>query len=292
MNSLLTSQKMTEWLCSEDFVYILKDSDMFQPAQYKALRGQRNGLFVPCQKILVNGQTSLYYDVGDKRPLTSLLPQMTPGAFRQLAGYLLQSVLLVKAIGFLRVENLDIDLSKVFVDSSTLKPSLVYVPVGERLHNDTTAMESRLRGELALTARGVPTLDSPKTVELAEALGNLMLSLQDLVNELGVDAQSLESVEPVLELRLINHPEELVFRIKEDSFVLGHGEMADGVIAFNRYVGSKHCCIEREDGVYRLRDLDSKNGSYVNETQISGLSAPLKNGDIIRLANIEFRVTI
>ena len=291
MNILLNNQRLRELNCGTNFAYILSSNSMFLPTQYKVLQSQKGGTFIPCHRILFNGQTALFYDVGEKRPFSVLLPQMTPEAFRTVTTELLQAVLQVKAVGFLQEENIDIDFSKVFVDSSTLKVSVVYVPVNERLHADGPAMENKLRAELIRLIQAISTLDSPKTTALAADLANGTLSLQDLVRNLAA-AEVAPPPPRVMELRLINFPEKLSFRIDRDSFVIGRSDDADGVIKLNKYIGAYHCRIEQKDGQFLLWDLDSKNGSYVNKIKVLKKPVVLNNGDTVRLANLEFRVTL
>ncbi len=291
MNILLINQQILELECGSSFAYVLDRDSMFLPTQYKVLQSQKDGSFIPCHRYFYNGKTALFYDVGDKRPLSVLLPQMTPDAFRTVTAGLLSAVNQVKTIGFLQEENIDIDLSKVFVDSNTLKVSIVYLPVNEKLFVDGLAMESRMRADLIRQIQSVPSLDSPKTTALAGDLSNGKLTLQDLLKTLGT-AEASSPPTKVMELRLINHSEPLSIRVDRDKFVIGYSDDADGVVKVNRYVGSHHCRIDRKDGRYLLRDLDSKNGSFVNKTRVTRTPVALNNGDVVRLANLEFRVIL
>ena len=46
-------------------------------------------------------------------------------------------------------------------------------------------------------------------------------------------------------------------------------------------VSKRHCLIERKEGGYTIKDLDSDHGTYVNEKKIK--ESPLKNGDRLGL---------
>jgi pSer/pThr/pTyr-binding forkhead associated (FHA) protein len=56
------------------------------------------------------------------------------------------------------------------------------------------------------------------------------------------------------------------------------------VVLPKRQVSRHHAEIERDDGGYLLRDLGSKNGTYVNGEKVQGEPYRLKDGDEIQIA--------
>ncbi len=68
-------------------------------------------------------------------------------------------------------------------------------------------------------------------------------------------------------------------------FTLGRNESADLPIPSSR-VSREHAVIVREGGGYRVRDLGSTNGTYVNGRRID--EAPLEDGDLLVVADVEF----
>lgn len=88
--------------------------------------------------------------------------------------------------------------------------------------------------------------------------------------------------------------EHLEITVTKSPFVLGRNEnYADGVISINKAVGRKHCSIEQKGGSYYVTDLNSSNGTQINGKRLAPeQSYPLKNGDILRLANLDFLVRI
>jgi len=63
------------------------------------------------------------------------------------------------------------------------------------------------------------------------------------------------------------------------------GRSADcDVVLPKRQVSRHHAEIERDDGGYLLRDLGSKNGTYVNGEEVEGEPYRLKDGDEIQIA--------
>jgi hypothetical protein len=70
--------------------------------------------------------------------------------------------------------------------------------------------------------------------------------------------------------------------LTQDSVIMGRGEDSD-IVLNERQVSRHHVRIYKEDDVYYIADLDSKNGTWVNGTQLKGTQR-LVDGDEINLA--------
>lgn len=71
--------------------------------------------------------------------------------------------------------------------------------------------------------------------------------------------------------------------IQHESYVVGRGGECDLVLP-ERQVSREHIRIYYEDERYFLQDLGSKNGTWVNETQIENETIQLRDGDEINIA--------
>jgi EAL domain-containing protein (putative c-di-GMP-specific phosphodiesterase class I) len=67
-------------------------------------------------------------------------------------------------------------------------------------------------------------------------------------------------------------------------YVIGRDEAADFSVDSSR-VSRKHVMLDRQEGKYLLRDLDSTNGTYVNGKQIS--ETEMTDGDVVVIADFE-----
>ena len=206
-------------------------------------------------KLLYNGKVQLYYLTDGYKSLTSMLPSLDAENFLTIVSNLFADIIAVKNNGFLSCQNIDVSSEHIFIDPSTYKISLVYLPIGKRLFYDVSAFENELRTSLIKFIQGIPSLSSPKTMHA---------------------------------------PVPFEITITKDEFTLGRKQgLVDGVISFNRMIGRSHCRITRQGNQFAIIDLSSTNGTYVNRVRLQPEQpCPIKNGDMIRLANSEFQVII
>ncbi|MGC1399231.1 FHA domain-containing protein, partial [Candidatus Binatus sp.] len=76
------------------------------------------------------------------------------------------------------------------------------------------------------------------------------------------------------------------YSLMKDEITIGRGEDNDVVIP-HASVSRQHARLMRRDGGFELMDLNSTNGSYVDDRQIHG-SAFLSAGSQVRLGDIRF----
>jgi hypothetical protein len=74
-----------------------------------------------------------------------------------------------------------------------------------------------------------------------------------------------------------------VIPLEQKVHILGSSPGAD-VFLDNLYVSRMHAQIVQEGERFRIRDLDSKNGTFVNGTRLTGEGQTLRSGDRIALA--------
>ncbi len=75
------------------------------------------------------------------------------------------------------------------------------------------------------------------------------------------------------------------FRIDSDHITIGAIGDADLQID-DEFASKHHCSIRYSDGVYSITDLDSTNGTFVNNEKI--IKATIKDGDKIKIGQTEF----
>ena len=79
-----------------------------------------------------------------------------------------------------------------------------------------------------------------------------------------------------------------VFKLRRDNTIFGR-ERAD-IIVHDPEVSSTHCQIQNIDDVYHLFDMNSSNGTYLNDQRI--VKSKLNDGDIIVMGKTGFKFAL
>lgn len=305
VNSFNKNEIIQEIEYGENIAYILKDNNTFLPTEYKVLQSHSDGYFAKCMKLTFNGKVQLFYLTNGYNSLVNIIPSLDGDSFITIITNLFADILAVKNNGFLSCQNIDIALNHVFVDSSTYKVTLVYLPIGKRLFHSISVFENELRTSLVKMIQGTPNLSSTKIQNLVVDLSNGLLSIEDIYSRTKRTAQTSENnfsdyggkmreKNEQMKLIALNPSFQFEIEVTKDDFTVGRKqEIVDGFIPFSKMIGRSHCKIVKKGNAFAVVDLNSANGTYINTVRIQpGEPCPLKNGDTLRLANVEFKVSI
>lgn len=303
MNALIENKYITEMECGANFSYVLSDNSAFLSTEYKVLQSQANSCFVHCMKMMFNGKIQLYYLTKGLKPFSTLIPTLDADSFLIIIANMLSDIIEVKSNGFLSCQSIDTSFERIYIDPTTYKVSLVYLPLSKRIYDDNSTFENEIRTGLVKLISGISTLSSSKTMQLSADLSNGTLSIEDLYTNIkgGKSGGTKHAVEPpvitssgLLYITAMDAPSFVRIAVNKDEFVIGiKPDLCDGVISFNNKISRLHCKICKENNQYTITDLQSTNGTYVNKMRLQpNQSFPINNGDIIRLANSDFQVTI
>lgn len=305
MNMLIENGIVNKVDCGNDLAYAVNDNTIFSATEYKVLQSQSDGAFIKCMKLLYNGRIQLYYLTNHFKPLTDILYTLEANSFMSVFSNVLANIISVKNNGFLSCESVDIALEHIYVDPITYKTGLIYLPLSRRLYVDSATFENEFRTSLIKLIQNLQSISSPKTMQLAMDLSNGKLSLEDIYSRnksltvpetkeryQGVSVTSQRGKRVKLIATNASMPFEIL--VTKDEFTIGKKqELVDGAITFNKMISRSHCKIARQGEHFVIIDLGSANGTYVNGPRIqAGQPYPIKNGDLIRLANSEFQVSI
>ena len=310
MNSLVDNGHVTVLSCGINFSYTVNDNGMFLPTEYKVLQSQAGGCFIKCMKMLFNGKIQFYYLTSGYKSLAALLPSLDAEGFLTICASLLADIVEVKNIGFLSCQSIDISPEHIYIDPATYKVSLIYIPVARRMFEDVSSFESELRTSLVKMIQDDEKLSSSKTMQFRVNLSNGMMTMEELYKTIKAGAKApcqeasrltrKESGEKKgfgtshMKIVALNAPMKVEIDITKSEFFLGRKlAVVDGVISFNNMIGRCHCKINQNGGKYTVTDLQSANGTYINQAKLQpNQPYPIKNGDILRLANSDFQVIV
>lgn len=304
MNTVTENDFIRKMAYGNNFAFVINDNNTFLSTEYKVLQSQSES-FIKCMKLLYNGKIQLYYLTSGYKSLADILPTLGGDNFTSIVASLFSNIIDVKSNGFLSCQSIDVSFEHIFVDLSTYRTALVYLPIGKRLFNNTLTFENELRTSLIKLIQNTPSLSTPKTMQLLSDLSNGMITLEAIYSKIKgtlgaeripqVDNAGGESINRKnIKLIAIDAPVAFEISVTKDEFIIGKKqELVDGVISFNRMISRTHCKIVRQGNQFSVIDLNSANGTYVNRVRLQPeQSCTIKDGDVIRLANSEFQVCI
>ncbi|MCR5195641.1 MAG: FHA domain-containing protein [Pseudobutyrivibrio sp.] len=309
MNALIDKGIIKELNNGNNFEYIVTGFASFIDTDYKVLQSQSNDLFVRCMKIMRNGKTDFCYLADEYKPISTMFSSITSDYAIELATNLLECINNVKNNGFLSCQSIVLDTDKIFVNGNTKKIKLVYIPISERVFETSLDFEEALRTTVCEIFNSV-------TVERSDKLEGLMANTLDRNIPLELVYQKGREIVPEREanngeetsqenirtggssklgcvkLVALNAPYPFEIKISEDDVVIGKkAELSDKVIGFNNAISRRHCRIIKQNGDFYIMDEGSANGTFVNNVRLEPNNRQLINkGDVIRLANSDFRV--
>lgn len=288
-----------------NFAYIINENNTFLSTEYKVLHSQTEDRFVRCMKLIYNGKIQLYYLTDGLKTLAEIIPAIDAEKFMIIACNLFADIISVKNNGFLSCQNLDISFDRIIIDQSTYSVRLVYLPISQKFYKDMFTFENTLRMNLIEFIRNTPSIDSPRIADFLVALSNSTLTLEDIYENIKFNSknqaeeknnQIVSTTTKSEKMKLIaqNTPVPLEIEITKNEFILGRKqELVDGVITVSKMIGRTHCKIIKSKNCFAIIDLQSANGTYVNGVRLQPNNpCPIKNGDLIRLANCELQAVI
>lgn len=304
MYTLKDSGIINEVVCGNNFEYVLKDNSHFVNTDYKVLQNQTNGIFIRCMKMTRNGKTDLYYVTNDYRPISSMFAGITSDTLIAVMVNLFASVIEVRNNGFLACQCIDLSWDKIFVEQSTLKVKLVYLPLSIKAFDSYADFESELRASIVKLTNKVVVETNDRLNQFVQDLCDGSLSIEDVYNRSrnagtppiqkkeGNKTSTLNDVNRMIKLVAMNAPGYFEMLINSADILIGKKqEIVDKVIPFNKMISRKHCRITYVNGAYFIADEGSVNGTFVNgERVIPGQRCQINRGDIIRLADSDFQI--
>lgn len=308
MNLLLKNKYVSEMDCGSNFSYILNDSSMFLSTEYKVLQNQVHDNFAKCMKMQYNGKIQLFYVVNSYKSFASMLNVVNEDSFLSIISNILSHIIDVKHNGFLLCQSIDISYDHIYIDPTTYKVKLVYLPINKRMYSDYAVFEKELRTGFVQLITNRLKCYSPQMVQFTSDLSNGTLTIEDLYKRMKQANQKdiptgtekpITNTVPVTQVHTaqliaMNAPNRVEMDINKAEYIIGKKPTAvDGVISFNKMISRVHCKINTSNGHYTITDLQSANGTFINNVRLlPNKSYPVKSGDMVRLANSDFQFLV
>jgi len=167
--------------------YVLSDSDVFLYTSYKVLKSHEDNGFVKCNKVSFNGKDKLIYDIEKYKSLDCILQTINFNTFSVIMSNFLKIVLQVKENGFMKCENLDLQVDKIFVDINSCNVYLIYLPI-ESSDSDSQKNYAMFEVELRKMIYGILTMNrniiNEVTLYIRNNISNSRYTLYDILESL------------------------------------------------------------------------------------------------------------
>ena len=303
---------------------VLCDPLAVSGTEYKVLRSQGPGCFVPCVRSRANGLDRLTYLTRTYVALGEYAAGQAPEDLARLLATGVQSLLALKDNGFLSLQNVSFTRDTLFVDRAAVHLLLIYVPVARSTSGgdlETARQAFRTCAGLldplygaASPLRGFEGGPAYRDGDLAALIALLggsasstsagtqrtAISNKPEVERGDVPERGRQNACPGSATDPVGQVWTLVaaassherYVVPAGGGVIGKSRSrANVVVALSPAISRAHCRATTVNGRLVVEDLGSANGTFVNGARVAkGVSVELREGDRLRLADVQFTV--
>lgn len=206
-------------------------------------------------------------------------------------------VLVIEALIFRRVFNVN-SMEEVKISTSGKKSKRKQKKKNAVQHNDNRVSNSQPQGHdrIVMNKRVVEPVKVEKSAPVQRRISNKVVENETtLLRQEFSQRQDLEETTLLSELTmqpyltfLSNTGMERIDLLKEQ-FIIGRQQGIVDYVVQENAIGRMHAEISTEHGCYYIKDLNSRNGTFLNGARLIGdQKETLNHGDVIKLANLDF----
>ncbi len=176
--------KLSEVVGSNNIAYLLVDNTDFSVTGYKVMKNYSGSSLLRCAKIKYDGKIKLVYLIDGYKPLSYMVTRLSVKELNAVILNLVQRATEIKANGFFKAENLELDFDKVFVDPTDYSVRLIYFPVSVEVFSKEAGFENQFRVALINLFNSYPVFTAPQFQRLCSDLANGTITLYDISKKL------------------------------------------------------------------------------------------------------------
>ncbi|HHW49547.1 MAG TPA: hypothetical protein GXX14_13175, partial [Clostridiaceae bacterium] len=178
--------------------YILEDEKIFYEVGYKVLQNQEKYGLLKCGKLYQNGKIKLVYGISKYKPLGTLLSQISQQNFLFVVSRIYDIARHVEENGFLRCENIETTIDRIFVDTEDLSVYLVCLPISTvSIHQNTQLFYENLKQVVLMAAKSFPGLKTSEVLKIIDSPKGEECSLNKEIKPKGSDETDTDGEPPV-----------------------------------------------------------------------------------------------
>ena len=243
---------------------------------------------LPCSVVNWNERIQLCYFVDDMKTLADKRRDLTLDELTDVCSSVLSTLSSIESFPDLSAENVSWDMDSIYLDEEN-DVYLVCLPAVLPLE----ALESRIyiKRVYALMEEIFQGIDGGEIIcQKTDAVKNR--SFGDWIALKDALSSRAAVEEDTIILKSVNTPEPFVFEIGHDEFYIGTDpEKCKGCILGAVSVSPVHALIDWNDISYYIQDLNSREGTYLNDIKLTPQNqVPFGKGSIIKFAECTFTV--
>lgn len=199
--------------------YTFLEYSMFDETGYRIVRSNVETGYLKCNKLLINGNMRIIYDVSNLYTLYSVAQLLSPNAFANLLLNIIDTLVEIKKNTFVHVENIDMQLDNIYVNASNLKPYFVYLPANTQSNIDgAQMMENYMKQGIQYIYQTCSNLQSDLSNNISMFLADYSNSLSDIKNKIA-NLMGLQSKKEINQQEIIetdtdvSDNKELIFNV-------------------------------------------------------------------------------
>ena len=261
----------------------LLDKDAFHFLE----NGEEKGL-IPCDWIRFNDRIKLVYFTDSYENLGERLPQMSLDEICGVGKALLDRIKGLEGNHSISLENLVWDVDSIYLDGKGRVYGLCLPAV---LPEESLNSQIYMKRVYAILEEMLEHTEGGREV-CRQIEFQKEREFGDWDSLQGALEKRMPEEDEMILLKGVNTPETQSFRIGHEKYRIGtDGEQADGVISGVNTVSPVHAVVGWNDISFYVMDLDSANGTFVNDQKIAPMSqVPIGKGSVLRFADCTFNV--
>lgn len=269
--------------------YLLNSKDMMDPVWLKKINSGRYGFVFPCKWIRFNQKVKLAYFPDGYTSFGALKKSMELDDACAAGQLFLDAVTEAQSYHEFAPDNFVLDLDGIYLSDDRKSVRLIYLPVvAHEAADDHDIFVRRVYAVLTELIEGIEgggTMIRQIEYHMSQKMGDFDSLKETLDKRIPTEDRSIL-------LRSIDAEEETVFEIGHELFRIGTDpDAVDGVLTQDSGAEAVHAEIGWNEISFYVTDLDSANGTFVNDTRIApGAQVPVGKGSVIRFGNLAFRV--
>ncbi len=284
--------------------YTLEENEKYLGLAVKTLLEQNESLLLEARMIVRNGKERIIYHTAGMESYGALFTSVSPALHQKVVESIFQTINVVRNMPFWEKDFLDLRREHIYIDSINGNVKFTVVPRIFLDQNDakiewTENLIAVLTETLKLVCDDPRMRDIKSKVDAISNMPELIdrhLQTEKLIdayaNSFHVDiaTTSASSVPLDVVLEYSGQAGHFSFVDSIDEFIMGKESQCNGIINISPAISRKHCKIVRDNAGYKIADIGSTNGTWVNGVRLSPNSLyELKDGDEIKLADIALR---